>query len=118
MNSKFWRKLLMLFLLGIVCSKELQTEAQEQTGTVQGFIRSTSGPSSSTKVIVTSDVIGSYEGVVFTDERGFFSLSGVPVGGKVNVYVLNKEARVVGKGTGLLSHQGETVVVNIEQVLL
>ena len=108
--------LLMGLMVQIAFVSMPTVQAQTGTGTVVGFVTGDDGPYAHAEVSILCYGDPHYEGVVFTNEAGHFSLSGVPVGRAVSVVVYNKQGQVIGTGSGTIRFTGETTLIEIERV--
>ena len=115
MNRNFSRKLLVYVGLLITLTSVAFPQAQDETGTVEGFVWSPYDPYVAAKIVVTSLTFASYEKMELTNERGYFSCMRVPVG-EVEIRVYDGQDQLIGQGSGLLTAAGETVTVEIEPV--
>ena len=104
----------LLVSMAFVCVRT--ANAQMETGTIKGSVIGNQGPSIGTKVSVLCYGDPLYEGIIYTDEKGGFSLSGVPIGRAFSVTAYNKRGQAIGKGSGTPLSEGETALVEIEPV--
>ena len=107
------RILLLLSVIGVIASLATPGKAQISTGTVEVSVRGADPLADGVKVFVTSDLVGSYEGVRELDESGHASIPGVPSGALVRVVVKDASLAALGEGSGFLDPQAGRLSIQI-----
>jgi len=107
--------ILYVFLgISVMFSNAMVVQGQEELGTVEGVVRGSTGPYPNAKVVVNCLLLASYEGEDITDANGHFIVSGIPVGGEVEVRVFDSEDKLIGNASALLNQTNTSITVNVD----
>jgi hypothetical protein len=83
-------------------------------GTAQGIVIGPDAlPLAGVELRVTCSCDLAYEGRTMTDQHGRYALSGIPIGGGVNLVAV-VDGVVVARGSGLLMEDGERITIDVQ----
>ena len=99
---------------GSIQGTAISPDALPFTGTAQGIVTGPDTlPLAGVELRVTCSCDLTYEGRTITDQHGRYAISGIPVGGGVNVVVVVGGV-VVARGGGLLMGKGESITIDVQ----
>lgn len=112
--------LLLGFIATINFASVISTYAQTATGNVEGFVVGESGPYVNAKVSALCYTDPPFGAIVYTNEEGYFSISGLPVGVAVSVVAYDedsyKQPKVISMGSGTIRFEGQTIALEMNPV--